>query len=75
MGGVGVGGWVLFWIVFELFLSRIYCVFEACFSSSFYAPSVIRNGENKKIYIFFVGVWGLGSGRIVTQCGPYRSEG
>jgi len=57
VGGVGVGGWVLFWIVFELFLSRIYCVFEACFSSSFYAPSVIRNGENKKnIYFFCRGV-------------------
>ena len=69
---------MLFWIVFELFVSRIYCVFETCFLSSFYAPSVIRNGENKKNIFFFgrdVGGVGLGSGRIVTQCGPYRSEG
>jgi len=57
---------------FRLFMSGIYGVLETCFSSSFHAPSVIRNGENKKK---IVRVWGLGSGRIVTQCGPYRSEG
>lgn len=49
------------------------------FLSLFHAPSVIRNGENKKKRKKKIvrGRWGggLGSGRMVTQCGPYRSEG
>lgn len=61
-------------VAFLMFVHTVHLyvtAFRDTFESSFDAPSVVRKREKREV------IWGgrVDSERIVTQCGPYRSEG